>query len=184
MAAPEVGNILLVPGRLAAGPTDLSLAWPHGGTGLGLVQDVVLRPARTMIFLREEAFGSEITEALDMGEAWILACAARTHDRDLLQRAFASTIAGASSEKRNVTYPGTFRAGTLRSTATVKLLFTPDDPDRHDFVILYNAMPYLPPEAEVPLSRSVELTYPVVFQGIRDATDRVVRWGPKEDIAL
>ncbi len=44
MGTTDVSQVLRVPGRLCINPTNLATAWPHGGTGLGVVGSSVLEP--------------------------------------------------------------------------------------------------------------------------------------------
>ncbi len=184
MSTPDLGAVLHVPGRLCFNPTNLSTAWPHGGTGLGEKKQLVVKPMRSYSTIKEEAFGQEVIDVLDMGESWMLACIFRSLDGDMLGKAFPSTFTGTSSGLKGISYPGSFRAGTLKSDSAFKLLFTPDDEDRHPWVYFPNTLMLVDESAELALDIPEELGVSAVFHATRDSTARVVIIGRKGDITL
>jgi len=184
MSSETLSEILHVPGRLCFNPTNLSLTWPHGGTGLGLVKAISVKPMRTYEPIREEAFGQEVIDVLDVGESWILACVFRGLDDDALGKMFPSTGTGTSSARKTITYPGSFRAGTLKSDSAFKLLFTPEDEERHPWVYFPNALAMVEETAELMLNIPDELGYPGIFYATRDSQARCVVIGRKGDITL
>lgn len=58
MSAVDVNKGYLVTGRLSYGCTDLSQAYPHGGTGLGLVGDIYFQPPAGAIRINAEETNS------------------------------------------------------------------------------------------------------------------------------
>lgn len=190
MATADVGNMLLVSGRLVANPTNLAIAFPFGGVELGLVKDVILKPTQAYDVLTEEALGTEIMDVIDLGQAWRMTVAARGFDPDLLSTVFPlNSEVGPTSTDRGVFYPvksdGTiYRAGTLRSANGVKLLFVPDDRDRHPAVLLYNALPFVIEDAELKCQLGDEFLIPTTFFGIRDGSSRVMQMKRLEDLTL
>lgn len=185
MASPDINAVLHVPGRLCVNPTSLATAWPHGGTGLGLVGDVVVKPGQASEHLHEESFGVETIDVLDLGEAWTLAATLRSFDSDAVAAVFPATVTGTTSGKTGVAYPGaSYRAGTLRSSNSVSLLFTPDDPGRHDFVYFPRAVPLVDEAAELQRQIAKEQVVAVMFVAIRDSSNRVCLIQRKEDLTL
>ncbi len=57
MASVNVNRGLLVNGKLAYGCNDLTAAWPHGGTGLGLVGSIYFQPPAGQVRLPAEEDG-------------------------------------------------------------------------------------------------------------------------------
>ena len=184
MAGVDIGEILITPGRLCHTPTDLTTAWPHGGTGLGTVKEIAIRPVRNFETIKEEAFGQEVIDVINFCESWVLACIIRTLDDDALGKLFPTTYTGTSSARKGLAYPGSFRAGTLGSDSSFKLLFTPDDPDRHPWFYFPNVIAMVEESAEIKLENTDELTYPAVFYATRDSSARVMVMGRKGDITL
>ena len=85
---------------------------------------------------------------------------------------------------KGISYPGSFRAGTLKSASAFKLLFTPDDPERHPWVYFPNAIAMVEESADIKLENADEMTYPAVFYATRDSTARCLVVGRKGDITL
>jgi len=179
----DVSQVLRVPGRLCINPTDLATAWPHGGTGLGVVGSIVLEPTSTYQRITAEEFGAEVVDVLDLGETWVLGALCRAWgDNTVLSTLFPSTATGASGDKV-VNYPGSYRAGTLRSSASVKLCFTPRD-NRNPGLLLYKALPLVEEASRLRLGAFNELTIPVLFIGIRDSSARQISIGVLGDLSL
>lgn len=188
-------KVLRVPGRLAYGCTDLSLAWPHGGTGLGSIRQVAWVSRAVPYPVTLEAMGGEPVEYIEPGIDCWLACTLRTNDDDPISKVFRNTAAGTSSQRRVVTEPGTVRAGNWMSGRAVSpLVFTPDGslhalsrstPDADaPFIILYRAIPMLREDLEIPLERTDEWAIQTTWRGIRDGSDRVYARGHRRDLSL
>lgn len=180
---PNARAVVHAPGRLVVGPTDLALAFPHGGTALGLSAEVTFRPGLRGRSVRAEEFGGETIEVVYAGESAVLGALVRGWDADAVNRVWLNSTVGVSGE-RYVEYPGTTRAGTLGSARSVVLLFSPRDADRTPGVILYRALPLVDQAAALQFAFRRELVVAALFQGIRDATGRVYRAGRLEDLAL
>lgn len=193
MALSDISQILKVPGKLAYNPNSLSAPFPHGGTALGLTQDVIFKPTRSYEYIREESFGNEVVDVLDLGESVIIAASLRGYDVDAVAQIFPSVVAGTTSGKNTVYYPnpqntaenqnGTFRAGTLKSASGIKLIFTPDDYISYPALIVYNAVPLVEEAAEIKFSYD-EGMIPILFVATRDSSNRLYAWGRLEDLAL
>lgn len=194
MATDDPRKVLRVPGRLAIGPTDLTLAWPHGGTGLGAVRGVRLKRFGGLWPATSEAHGGAPVEYLEAGESWALACTVRTHQDDVIRRIFPNTASGTTSQRRVVSAPGSVHAGDWVSGRSVVLVFTPEgatqaksatatDADA-PFVVLYRALPLLAADIEIPLELGEDYALDVVFQGIPDSSGRVLAMGPRVDLTL
>lgn len=194
MATVDARKVLRAPGRLAYGCTNLALAWPHGGTGLGNVRGIVLRYARTDFRVTAEEFGFEPVEVIQGGESWSVGAVLRDADDDAYSKLFPNTAAGTTTQHKVVTAPGSVRAGALGSARGVVLVFTPEGathakaaatPDvAVPFVVLYRAIPMVEESAEVALTRSADVALPAIFVGIRDSSDRMLAMGRRADLTL
>lgn len=173
-----------IKGFLCADPTDLSTPFPHGGTALGMVADILFQTRVLHAPVTAEEFGGEPVEWIGGGEVAVLGCIARGMDNDMLQKIFLNTTVGSSSGSRVVSNPGTKRAGSLRSSDSFVLLFSPKDTTRHRGILVYNAVPMLDESAELQLSINEEIGIACLFQGIRDSSDRIYSMARLEDLTL
>lgn len=182
-AATNLNALLRVPGRLCLGPTDLTQAFPYGGTDLGLVKDIVARPGRVVKKLREEHMGAATTFAINLGEAWALSFALRALEQGN-QATFFTTETGSSSGEPGIVHnPLTTPPGT--TLATVALLFAPFDELEQVFIYFPAALVYPGIGAEMARSSRRE----GLMLGAADATPRssdglAVYAKKKEDLVL
>lgn len=184
MAAPEIASRLHVPGRLVRDPTDLTAAFPHGGVALGSVKDLVVRPSVARVDVRAEEWGAEVVEQIYAGSAWVMVGILRNFDEDAVAKIFPNVAAGATSGKNVVKHPGSNAAGTLRGGSSVKLLFVPDDTDRHRMVYFRKALPLVEEALEMSLSLARPLEVAFAFIAIRPSSGEAAEMALKEDLTL
>ena len=185
---PNPRDILVaVPGRLCVNPANLAAAFPHGGTALGIVKAVSVRPGVSYQEVTAEEYGGERIEVVATGEAWVLAAILRSWDHDALSRFFPSEVVGGSGQPL-VTHPSlvadTGRAGRLLSASSIVLCFSPDSPANHPGLVMHRAIPMLDAAIETNLSLARPQEIAVVFAAIRSAAGKSVSWGRLADIAL
>ena len=187
MAAPNVRNILRIPGRLVASPTSLSTDYPHGGTELGVCRDMEFRFGYQTSMVQAEEFGRPI-EYVYTGERSIFGAVLRTYDSAMIQRIFPNTAAGTSSGERVVngraTGSGISRAGTLLSSLSLVLLFSPKEVDRHPSILIYNAIPAIEETSMLQLSLEEEFGLGIIFHCLPDSSGRDYSIGRREDLSL
>lgn len=189
MALANVRNILRVMGRLCSDPTSVATAFPHGGTALGLVRDGIFRPGVKHHAVLAEEWGNQQVEVVYGGEMSVFAVVLRELDNDMVQKAFVNTAAGTSSGDRVITYEpdataANTRPGTLLSTKSFKLLFSPKATNRDPAILIYKAIPVIDESAELQLSLGEELGIAALFHCIPDASGRVYQVGKLEDLTL
>ena len=170
MGSSSPPTVIRAPGRLVMAPTDLSIAFPYGGTELGSVRMVTWQKYAVDFALTAEEFGFEPVEFNQAGEVYGLGAFMRGVDDDVVGSLFPNTSTGATSQHKVVTWPGANRAGSWRSAAGVKLLFAPYNTRDVDAIIMYRAVPMVEASARVPLEWVEEYGFPAVFAGIRDAS--------------
>lgn len=186
MASNDTGSLVFAGASISINPTDLlngsAPAW--GGTALSLAKNVVVKISRKVKFIREEPFGPMPFTGIDLGESVAVVGGFRTYDPDVVQKVFASTGTGASTGARQIVYPNgnTYRTGGLISDLGIKLLITPDDVDNQRFFYLYNAVPLLEEDAQLPFQRDEEWVIPFRFIGLPDASNRTYAYGFREDL--
>jgi hypothetical protein len=186
MVAPNVRDIISVPGRLSFGPSNLTTAYPHGGTALGIVQDIAITLEQPTQYVLAEEYGNQKIEGIVSGEGCAIGAVLRSWDRDAITRVFKNTALGAVTGKRRVaastqTDPS---IGIRLSGRSIVLVFTPDDVERHPMFLMRRALPAIKETSEVAMRLDVELSLPVFFYGIRDTAGLLYDWGMARDITL
>ena len=183
MAAPDIRAALQVPGKLCYGPSDLTTAYPHGGTALGEVGQVAVSPNYTVRLITYETYGTEVTEVIHTGESWVIAFALRTWDNDAISTIFPNSAAGATTKYRVIHGAGTNAAGYTLSSKSVVLCFSPENIDLSPMVMMYKATPLVDETARLALRRGTNLDFPLMFRCLRDSSDKSVRMGLRADLS-
>lgn len=176
MASPDPMSALWVPGRLSVNPSNLSNAWPHGGTGLGLVQ-----AARWMRQLRKEAIpaeelGGAPQDVAYLGESPGFEVTLRGFDPDAIAQVFENTGAGSVTGAIAIRWDpdASPRPGALLgSDNAVDLLFTPDEPDLHRAVRIRNCVPMTVEQFTVDLDLENEHLIATRWMALPSETDSV-----------
>lgn len=180
MATGSVASVFRTPGRLVIGPTDLSLAFPYGGTSLGIVSALAVRERWQREPIPYEEFGGSPGEVIEGTHDVIVTCELRQRDDDVLTTLYPRTTTGASGEKV-VRVPYGHRAGSLASRRSVVLLFASRDVT-HGSWLLHRALPLLAEDAEHRQEVKREHVLYASFYGIRDASSRIMTRGRLEDL--
>ncbi len=173
MALARADNILRIPGRLIAAPTDLTIPSPFGGTELGMASDIIWRPNQRRKEIHGEEYGGEIVDFVKTGQAPQLGMFIRGFDEDMILKVFEGSSVSTKTGKPQVDYPTDEAPGTLASATGFKLLYAPDNTEDHPGILLYNAVALLEEVSEIRFSRKIEFGIAVLFYGIRDATNRI-----------
>lgn len=190
MSLPSVASALRVPGNLCINPTQngLASAFPHAGTGLGVVAQQVVHWEANSEEITAEEYGGIVTEVVYGGVRIYLAAFLRGLDNDALATIFPDTTAASvpsGSGDRSIDYRiGTARAGKKLSDLAVPLLFSPIDVERHRFVYFPRAIPRVEEAALLQLSAGEEQVIAVAFMAIPDANGVVARVRKREDLTL
>jgi len=190
MADASVADVMRIPGRLYAEPSDINADPPFGtGTALGLVRDAEFRlHVRTGIVTAEE-WGSVAVEAVYAGESAVLACVLREWDDDAIGDIFPniSTSSFSTADKSilgRVSGAGVNRAGHLLSSQSIVLFFAPLAIDRHPCIIGRKAVPMVEESAMLSMSLAEEFGIGVVWNAIPDSSGRTYDIGKREDLTL
>ena len=184
MSASDSSRVAYAPGSLVVGPTNLSAAFPHGGTLIGGTNGCALQCFTGYYPVTAWEEGGAPVEFIHRGAAWGVGAFLREWDDDALAACFPNTAVGAVSQHRVVSEPGTRAPGHRLSALAVKLLFVPDDPKRAPAWILYKAVPMPKEGTDMLFRHDAELGLEVAFAGILDASRRVIAIGRIEDLSL
>lgn len=186
MAARDPTNLLVVPGRLVISPTDLSAAYPYGGTELGIVRDHVFRPNQETRQVVAEEFGGHVVEEIVTRQAAVFAAVLHSWDAAAIPHVLGNAAAGDSGRPLVSEYvaDGTVRAGQFLSERAVKLLFVPEALRTAPAILLFRAAPMLDSRAALELRRNVDAGLAVLWRALPDDTLRVYQMGALEDLTL
>ena len=182
MALPDLTKIRRFRGRIVANPTNLSVAFPHGGTALGLTRTGEFRFNPQIGWITAEEYGNKKVDGVFAGEDVLFAAVMRNFDADMINTVFPNTVAG-SGGTRVIRHRKTDR-GLLLAKNAVKLLFAPLATDDHEHILIYRAIPFVELAAKLQLSANVEGSVAVAFYGTIDDSDRVYDIGRKADLTL
>jgi len=183
MASPNPNTAFMVSGRLAFGCTDLSTAWPHGGTGLGTAGGISL--AVPSSYRRHVAEGTAATWSVQyLGGDLVLGAVIESWEDDAKAVLFPNVSDGSS--QKIVEWPGSdYAPGTVvDAMALSPLVFTPISATEHPAVIVYKAMPVLDASTVLSLSSYRWLNFLTLFIGLPDATGRQGAMGLLSDLSL
>lgn len=189
MAAPDLSLIVRAAVRMCINPTDLSAAWPHGGTELGALRGVYAEPGIQHEDIVAEEWGVEVVESVYLGQSWVIGVLLRQPDDDLYTTMFPATAVGASSGDRILTQEAddSHRAGSLASAKAVKVLLAPRDlraGSNAQYVLFHRALPMVEQSARLRFALQSELAVPALFRAIRATDGRTYQVGKLEDLEL
>lgn len=185
MTAPNPANLLRVPGRLSHSPSSLG-TYPHGGTALGLAS-VTFRPRESVFVQTAVEWGGIPVELIDQGPAWTLDAMMREWDADSLAALFPCYAAGRSGGPilKYTADSTVHRAGRKVGTTLGKVVvFTPDSPAEHPWLILRRAVPAIQETAEMAMRANTTVTLPVRWYATPDGNRDVFDWGQLRDLTL
>lgn len=134
-------KILVQPGELIWGASDLSTASPHGGTSLGYTADGIrLNHNMAVREILTEETGEAPQEVIYLGGRVTLEATFLQWDDTVIQRLFPNTSSGSSNEVAE--FPGgtAYPGYKLSNTAGV-LVFSPTDLTNNKVVLARNAVP-------------------------------------------
>lgn len=188
MATANPRNIRRTRGRIAWNPTDLTVAFPHGGTELGIVRNLIFRFGIATEEIRAEEWGNVPTEYVYAGSSAFLAAILREFDNDAIDAIFPDTPTGSASGDESirgaVSGSGVTLGGTLLSAQAGVLVVSPEAPQSQEFLLLYNAIPMPAEASELQISAGEEMGIAVVFRAVPDATHRMWHVGKRRDLSL
>jgi len=171
MAAPDVTKVQGATGRLVWNPSNLSSAFPHGGTALGLASEVRLTPIQRSFVATAEEYGGATVEEYDMGRDWVLSCLVRGFDADMLAVVFPSVSTGVVTEALAQS------KGAALSARSGVLVLSPRDPTHYGFV-LRRALPRVRESARIPFSLHERASFAAIFRAIPSSGGAVLTVGP------
>lgn len=181
MASPDGDTGVLSTGRLAYGCSNLAAAWPHGGTGLGLVGQVFVIPQRKWLAIDAEETGSAV-EVLWLGGDVVVGFTLEGWDEDAVAVIHPNTAT--TSSRTVIEWPGSDVGVGSPMTPLTNVVFTPHDTTNGKGFVLYKAVAVPDLNAELAFSAARFLEQPAVLVAIPDGTDRLGKMGKFGDLSL
>ena len=189
MSAATTSTVFRVPGRLIKGPTNLSAAYPYGGTELGSTD----RGVRVLPTFDTELIGMPksraVGDVLYLGSSWVVGANLRNWDNDMISTVFPNTSAGGSGNRR-IEMLGAFAPGTLLgATRAVILLFVPEElaeggTTSKRSVLIHQAIPLVEETAVLNLSVLRESVWACMFYATEDSNGNAGQIGLLADLSL
>jgi hypothetical protein len=181
VGSPDGDTGQLSAGRLAYGCTDLSTAWPHGGTGLGTVGKVFVVPQRRWKALAAEETGAAV-EVLWLGGDVVVGFTMVGWDEDAA--AVVNPNSSTSNGKTVVEWPGSDVVVGAPVATITNLVFTPWDQTNGKGFVVYKAAAMPDLNAELAFSAGAFLEVPAVVVAIPDGSDRLGKLGKFSELTL
>jgi hypothetical protein len=178
---------LTVPGRLVLGPTNLALAYPFGGTPVGIVSRARLVREQSYALANSEALGRDGVSAYGGRFKASVSAVLVQRDKTILNALYASssTSAGgyAGANVLSLPLPGrSLPPGFVPASAA--LLFVADDQDNQPSLLVYAPILVLQAKDELDLVLNKPLEEGFVAYCGLDGTNRDFQWALLSDIAL
>lgn len=161
-------------GRLAYGCTNLATAWPHGGTGLGLIGQCFLFPQRLWRALDAEETNAAV-EVLWLGGNVTVAFTMVGWDHDAA--AVINPNTSTSSSTTVVEWPGSDYAPGTPIAPLSNVVFTPFDTTNGKGWVLYKAVAVPDVNAELACSAGRFLEVPGVLIATPNSSDNLGKFG-------
>jgi hypothetical protein len=185
MAAGSASRTLRSPGRLVAGPTNLSLSYPYGGTEVGRAKLVVLTSLGQSFRVNCEGLGGEPSDILGSPSYYVFSCFLRGWDDDAVELFFQNNyVQGAVSGHSMIREPSNRVGGSSEYSRATSLLYVPDDPINSPAVMIYAGIPDFSDGAEVVFQRGEELGIALAVECVRGPTGKILEVGRLVDLSL
>lgn len=175
---------IFAPSRICINPTDLSAAWPHDGTDLGYVRNVVATCEAEQREIVAAEWGREVVDAVEGGEVWRVSFALRGASPTALASVFLGFDALGTDGWGRMIHPSATRLpGRTRAQDAVALLVEPLDPDNGPCTYLAGAIPKRAAQLDMTCALREELSYGASFVAGRAANGLSTFHGLLADLA-
>lgn len=181
MATRNPGNVRHIEGYLCVSPTDLSIAFPHGGTAIGMYREMRFKPNVIYKGLTSMSLSGQVYKTKYCGERPEVECVLRDWDPDALNMIWPNTTLGVNGKRvidGNANETGKNRGGYEISTRY--LCFSPKDLETDEMLLVYAAVPLVKDQAELALSIPEEFGLPLVWTATPNASGRNYKFGLRE----
>lgn len=178
-------NVRKIKANVCLNPTDLSAAFPHGGTALGFTGKHIFYPNVLSRELTREEYGGSVDEVAYLAERAILALVMRDFDVDHLAAAFPNTATvNGHTVIRGGFATGQEQPGYSLTSLAAKVLLSPEDVDAHEGVLLFNAVPVIDEDLAATYSITSEQGLALSWVALPDGTGRTFEFGKLAGMTL
>lgn len=168
MSSLKVEDVLNIPGRIALSPTNLTTAYPHGGTDVGFTGDVEYAPNYTYRpFLMREG-GQSAFDVVEIPQDGMLTFLARQWDPDIQARIYPTTSTQTDGSEL-ATLPGGKKNRFIGANG-IKVVYSPLDSTKPG-ILFYRAVPTIM-NLRLVFGRNVETVTLVSMYLLKDASSR------------
>jgi len=184
MVAGHASRTVRASGKLVVGPTNLSAAFPYGGTQVGRSKLVVVQSFGEPYRIEGEGIG-RATDVLEPEKRHMFSCILRGWDDDAVDLLLndGDTVGGTSGHAV-YSVPGSATPGRSALSRAIMILYVPDDLVHVPAVLVYAGIPYLSPGAEMAFQSRAELGVPLVAECFRDGNGNTLSIGRLADLSL
>ena len=185
MASSDTRKILKGTHRLILTPTNLSAAFPYGGTEIGIARNMEFRWGARGHTERAEEHGGQAHRRLWTGDWAAMAGVLRSWDSEALASADPTYVAGGSGNAiaEYVADDDGSRGGRFLTGVAILAVHL-KSPTSQPAALLYNGLPIQNPNEALILSARREGGLHFMSEGALDATGRVYQVGMLEDLTL
>ena len=185
MVAGSASRTLRSPGRIVIGPTNLSAAYPYGGTEIGRAKTVVLTSIGQSFRVSCEGLGGEPSDVLGSPSYYVFSCFLRGWDDDAVYELFQNNyVQGPATGHSMIREPANRVGGASKYSRAVSILFVPDDLAHSPAILVYAGIPDFSDGAEVVFQRGEELGVPLAVECVRGITGKILEIGRLADLSL
>ena len=182
MAAGLAARVIHAPGRVVIGPTNLSNAYPHGGTEVGKTNAFAIQPQGTPFRVECEGLG-EATDILEANNAYTAAFFLRGWDDEAVEKMTNGFVVGGTSRRAIFRVPANV-PGTSSSGRAVILLYVPDDIIHVPSILIFAGIPDWTQGGELAFQRGEELGLPITVDCLRDSNNNMLDVARFTDLSL
>lgn len=168
--ADDPAKILIQPGRLIWGATNLTLAYPYNGIELGLTRDGVrVTVQQNTRDITAEETGTAVQDIIYLGSNVRIEATMYQWDDNVVTKVFHNTVTGSGKAEKVIEFPGsTYYPGSKLSTKADTLVFSPTDTTNNKVILLRKAVPMSAASLSLDFAVGKETVLPVVFVGLPD----------------
>ncbi|MAH48800.1 hypothetical protein CMI37_23435 [Candidatus Pacearchaeota archaeon] len=184
MTAGAIARVIRAPGRVVVDPTNLSNAYPHGGTEVGKSQAFVLTSLASPPFRVECEGLGDASDVLEQPKDFAASVVLRGWDDDAVAQFHSDGYAVGGKSGHAVDIEPASSPGSTAIGRACIILYVPDDIIHVPALLLYRAIPYWPEATDIAYERGTEFGLPVAFVCIRNAAGKILQRGIFADLSL